>query len=105
MELNDILGQLRVDLKQWKGEALTAQSPIDGSNLAQLRTDSAADTTRKIDAAHAAFLKWRTVPAPQRGELVRLFATCCARTRRRLAASSRSKLERSPRKAWAKCRK
>jgi aldehyde dehydrogenase (NAD+) len=73
MELNDILGQLRVDLKQWKGEALTAQSPIDGSNLAQLRTDSAADTTRKIDAAHAAFLKWRTVPAPQRGELVRLF--------------------------------
>jgi aldehyde dehydrogenase (NAD+) len=73
MELNDILGQLGVDLKQWKGEALTAHSPIDGTNLAQLRSDSAADTTRKIDAAHAAFLKWRAVPAPQRGELVRLF--------------------------------
>jgi aldehyde dehydrogenase (NAD+) len=73
MELNDILGQLGVDLKQWKGEALTAHSPIDGANLAQLRSDSAADTTRKIDAAHAAFLKWRAVPAPQRGELVRLF--------------------------------
>jgi aldehyde dehydrogenase (NAD+) len=73
MEFNDILGRLGVDLKQWQGEALTARSPIDGVNLGQLRADSAADTTRKIDAAHAAFLTWRTVPAPQRGELVRVF--------------------------------
>ncbi|WP_289472933.1 aldehyde dehydrogenase family protein, partial [Klebsiella pneumoniae] len=29
--------------------------------------------TRKIDAAHAAFTRWRTVPAPLRGELVRRF--------------------------------
>src|ERR1700675_3565995 len=73
MELNDILGALGVDLGQWKGDALPARSPLDGATLAQLAVDSPADAARKIDAAHAAFLKWRTVPAPQRGELVRVF--------------------------------
>src|SRR5260370_8401381 len=73
MELNDILGALGVDLGQWKGDALPARSPLDGATLAQLAVDSPADAARKIDAAHAAFLKWRTVPAPQRAELVRVF--------------------------------
>ena len=73
MKLNDILGALGVDLGQWKGDALTARSPLDGATLAGLAVDSPADAARKIDAAHAAFLKWRTVPAPQRGELVRVF--------------------------------
>src|ERR1700722_9240042 len=72
MELNDILGALGVDLGQWKGNALTASSPRDGAELARLAVDSPADATRKIDEAHAAFLQWRLVPAPQRGELVRL---------------------------------
>ena len=73
MKLNDILGELGVDLGQWKGDALTARSPLDGATLAGLAVDTPADAARKIDAAHAAFLKWRTVPAPQRGELVRVF--------------------------------
>ncbi|MDP9154041.1 MAG: aldehyde dehydrogenase family protein [Pseudomonadota bacterium] len=73
MQLNDILGALGVDLGQWKGDALVARSPLDGAMLAKLAVDTPASATRKIDAAHAAFLKWRTVPAPQRGELVRVF--------------------------------
>jgi len=73
MELNAIFSQLGVDLARWQGNALTAHSPVDGAKLAELKVDSAADAVRKIDAAHTAFLKWRTVPAPQRGELVRLF--------------------------------
>src|SRR6266702_3591877 len=73
MELNDILGALGVDLGQWTGDALPALGPLDGATLAQLAVDTPADAARKIDAAHAAFLKWRTVPAPQRGELVRVF--------------------------------
>src|SRR6185312_8166919 len=73
MVVNDILAALNVDLSAWKGDALTARSPGDGATLATLAVDSALDAQRKIDAAHAAFLKWRTVPAPQRGELVRVF--------------------------------
>jgi aldehyde dehydrogenase (NAD+) len=73
MVVNDILAALNVDLSAWKGDALTARSPRDGATLATLAVDSAHDADRKIDAAHAAFSKWRTVPAPLRGELVRVF--------------------------------
>jgi aldehyde dehydrogenase (NAD+) len=73
MELNTLLSQLGVDLARWQGDALAARSPVDGAKLAGLKVDTVADAARKIDAAHTAFLKWRTVPAPQRGELVRLF--------------------------------
>ncbi|MGV2290703.1 aldehyde dehydrogenase family protein [Trinickia sp. YCB016] len=73
MAVNDILAALDIDLAQWKGNALTARSPRDGAALATLAVDTAADAERKIDAAHAAFAKWRNVPAPLRGELVRVF--------------------------------
>ncbi|WP_422010070.1 aldehyde dehydrogenase family protein [Roseateles sp.] len=52
---------------------LTVRSPIDGSVLAQLPTASAADMKAAVGRAHAAFKAWRVVPAPKRGELVRLF--------------------------------
>ena len=105
MQFNDILAALDIDLVQWKGNALTARSPLDGATLATLAVDTPADAERKIDAAHDAFLKWRTVPAPVRGEPCACSATCCASTRPSLAASSRSKPARSRRKASAKCRK
>ncbi|WP_255214812.1 aldehyde dehydrogenase family protein, partial [Burkholderia pseudomallei] len=73
MQFNDILAALDVDLSRWQGRALTARSPVDGATLATLAADAPADAERKIDAAHQAFLKWRTVPAPVRGELVRVF--------------------------------
>ncbi|WP_448165608.1 L-piperidine-6-carboxylate dehydrogenase [Burkholderia cepacia] len=73
MQFNDILAALDIDLAQWKGNALTARSPLDGATLATLAVDTPADAERKIDAAHDAFLKWRTVPAPVRGEFVRVF--------------------------------
>ena len=52
---------------------LVVRSPINGAELAQLPAASRADVERTIGAAHAAFLAWRSVPAPRRGELVRRF--------------------------------
>lgn len=49
-------------------------SPIDGQPLARLRPTDNAAVPAAIDKAHQAYLDWRRVPAPQRGELVRLFA-------------------------------
>ena len=48
-------------------------SPIDGAELARVAFDDADMIERKIAAAVEAFRHWRTVPAPKRGELVRLF--------------------------------
>lgn len=47
-------------------------SPIDGSVIAQLDFIGKTETDAMVDKAHEAFLQWRTVPAPVRGELVRV---------------------------------
>ncbi|HVU24825.1 MAG TPA: aldehyde dehydrogenase family protein [Opitutus sp.] len=53
------------------GEAIEKRSPIDGSLLGKVVTASPADYEGAAAAAQRAFLSWRTVPAPKRGEVVR----------------------------------
>ncbi len=50
------------------------RSPITGEAIGRLATASAEDANDSVNRAHEAFLAWRKVPAPQRGELMRLFA-------------------------------
>lgn len=52
---------------------ITARSPIDGTVTARVKSHDAASVDAAIGRAHGAFLAWRAVPAPRRGELVRLF--------------------------------
>jgi len=52
---------------------LIARSPIDGREIGRVRSDTPQEIAAKIDAAAAAFHDWRDVPAPRRGELIRLF--------------------------------
>ncbi len=59
------------DWRTTSGEALIARSPIDGARLATLSAAQPADVPAAIDAAQHAFLAWRMVPAPKRGEFVR----------------------------------
>jgi aldehyde dehydrogenase (NAD+) len=54
-----------------KGD-LAVHSPIDGGLLARLRLDRPAKVTARVGRAAAAFAAWRLVPAPRRGELIRL---------------------------------
>jgi len=53
------------------GESLTVRSPIDGSTLAEFSLAKPTQVESVVASAAEAFQKWRTVPAPQRGELVR----------------------------------
>ena len=53
------------------GATITARSPIDGVTLATIASATADDIGAAINAAHAAFLQLRIIPAPIRGELVR----------------------------------
>ncbi len=50
-----------------------ARSPIDGAEIGHVSYDDAASIETKIAASVVAFREWRNVPAPRRGELVRLF--------------------------------
>ena len=52
---------------------MPSHSPIDGSNIGSVAVASADQIDAALQSAQTAFLKWRSVPAPRRGELVRLF--------------------------------
>lgn len=52
--------------------SLVSHSPIDGQPIGSVAVASADDVAAAGEKAHQAFLNWRTVPAPRRGELVRL---------------------------------
>lgn len=68
-----LLKTLGVDPASYSGGSLSVYSPISGDVIAQVVETSATEAAKAIDASHTAFLDWRTVPAPKRGELVRLF--------------------------------
>ena len=51
---------------------LVSRSPIDGQAIGSVAEANAADVDAACAAAAAVFVQWRSVPAPMRGELVRL---------------------------------
>ncbi|MBS7706557.1 L-piperidine-6-carboxylate dehydrogenase [Chelatococcus asaccharovorans] len=67
-----ILKGLGVADSAYAASGLDARSPITGETVAVLREDDRASTAAAIGRADEAFKVWRSVPAPRRGELVRL---------------------------------
>ncbi|BAO75370.1 aldehyde dehydrogenase family protein [Winogradskyella sp. PG-2] len=55
------------------GEIIESYSPVDGQLIGRVKTTTRADYDKVMDAATKAFLSWRDVPAPVRGEVVRQF--------------------------------
>jgi aldehyde dehydrogenase (NAD+) len=53
------------------GADLEVVSPIDGQRIATVKQVDADEYDGIVDRAHEAFVNWRSVPAPKRGELVR----------------------------------
>jgi aldehyde dehydrogenase (NAD+) len=52
---------------------VTAHTPLTGEDLFAVDGADRTDVEQAINAAHEAFLTWRTVPAPVRGALVKRF--------------------------------
>ena len=71
--VDELLDRLGVPRAAFSGGLHPVHSPIDGSRIGTVALDDAAAVSDKIGRAHEAFTIWRTVPAPRRGELVRLF--------------------------------
>jgi aldehyde dehydrogenase (NAD+) len=78
----DFLKALRIDKtnpgvstgKNWiksTGETISSFSPVDGSLIAEVRAADRESYDKVISKAEEAFLQWRLVPAPKRGEIVR----------------------------------
>ncbi|MDG2310225.1 MAG: aldehyde dehydrogenase family protein, partial [Planctomycetota bacterium] len=54
------------------GDDLAVYSPATGEQIGSVKQATVADYEKVSAEAHAAFLKWRELPAPARGEYVRL---------------------------------
>jgi aldehyde dehydrogenase (NAD+) len=71
-EVETILTDLGVPATAYTHGNLPVRTPITGEIIATVPTIAASAAKEAIAQAHAAFLEWRTVPAPKRGELIRL---------------------------------
>ncbi|MDW4549323.1 aldehyde dehydrogenase family protein [Defluviimonas sp. D31] len=72
MSHDDILKAAGLTQSEVTGGTLAVHSPIDGAEVAKVAETNPADMGAIIAKSQAAFKAWRTVPAPRRGELVRL---------------------------------
>ncbi|MBV9155795.1 MAG: aldehyde dehydrogenase family protein [Acidobacteriaceae bacterium] len=71
-EVAELLTDLAVRPQLFAGGALEVRTPITGEVIGHVNATTAGEAAETIDTAHEAFLRWRTVPAPERGELIRL---------------------------------
>lgn len=56
------------------GDVIGSFSPVDGKKIAGVTAATEADYQKVMEIAGKAFLEWRKVPAPKRGEIVRQMA-------------------------------
>jgi aldehyde dehydrogenase (NAD+) len=73
VDYEKILTTLGLDPQECEGGNLKVSSPIDGHVFARLKEHTPLDVTHMIENARKSFETWRLVPAPQRGELLRLY--------------------------------
>jgi aldehyde dehydrogenase (NAD+) len=71
-EVHQLLQRLGVPEASYTSGDLAVHSPLTGQQIARVAVTSESAAHHAIDAAHHAFLHWRSVPAPRRGELVRV---------------------------------
>jgi aldehyde dehydrogenase (NAD+) len=84
-EIKDILGQFGIQENnsgastgtQWiktTGASIASVSPVDAQVIANVTMATPAEYHQVIEKAQAAFVEWRKIPAPKRGEIVRQLA-------------------------------
>ena len=88
------------------GEEIVSYNPADGSELGRVRLAGAEEYDAVIERAAHAFERWRMLPAPKRGEIVREIGDeLRARQRRAGHAGHARNGQDSRRRARAKCRR
>ncbi len=70
MSYQDILKKNNLTINE-AGD-LPVYTPIDGQEIGQVKCHKVSDVSKIVEKSSLAFKEWRSVPAPVRGELVRL---------------------------------
>lgn len=85
MQVTENLKRLGIDINKYSGESLKVFSPIDGGQIANLSTDTEESTRDKINNSLEAFKVIRDIPAPKRGELIRILGDELRKNKEELA--------------------
>src|SRR3546814_4163809 len=72
-EVGQLRDKLGLDRARWTDGSMPSVTPLTGEQLGMVQVVDGAAIDAQLDAASAAFRAWRHVPAPRRGELVRLW--------------------------------
>ena len=86
MSHKQILEAAGLTASDLNGGTLAVHSPIDGAKVACVTETDSAEMPAIIAKSQAAFMAWREVPAPRRGELVRLLGEELRASRETLGA-------------------
>jgi aldehyde dehydrogenase (NAD+) len=74
IEAGSLLQSLGVSAQDFGTGAREVHTPITGEAIGRVAMESPSMADSAIERAYQAFLQWRSIPAPRRGELIRLFA-------------------------------
>jgi len=73
VDTDQLYKSLGLDTRKLNRGAIEVTTPIDGSSIGRVKASSSREVSAKIAQAVECYRKWQSVPAPKRGELVRLF--------------------------------
>lgn len=71
--IDAVMQRLGVSKSQYRQGDVIITSPTDGSEIGRIQYENADEVNNRIKRAKEAFEQWSLIPAPRRGELVRLF--------------------------------
>lgn len=71
-EVSALLKKLGVPEAEIDSGDLKVDTPLTGEEIGSVKSGTLEGVEQQVERAHQAFLTWREVPAPRRGELVRL---------------------------------
>ena len=72
-DIQSIFKSLNLGLPPFNAQGFEVNSPVDGRLLAKVTAHTETQISAELFRSHQASLAWRKVPAPKRGELVRVF--------------------------------
>ena len=82
------------------GQLLNITSPVDAASVGNVNCGTEEDLSKIIATANKAFLSWRIMPAPQRGEIVRQFGEALRANKEELGRLVSYEMGKSLQEGW-----
>lgn len=82
------------------GKYIDSYSPVDGALIGSVSETTPAEYETVIQTAEAAFKTWRTMPAPQRGEIVRQYGNALRKHKDALGRLVSYEMGKSLQEGW-----